>query len=516
MRIDQFFDLDDTVPFARYRGYTISEVARRDPDFLKWAWKNTDWGSANFEAIEAALERERINKAANISAPNLTDHQQEKANKLLEVLKDDEPGIVRLEGGAGYGKSYVTQELARELILAGYEVNATAVSYVATQVLARQLDKYGVSCGTLARKFKFTKEYNDGVEVYAHSEDTPLAIHDLTDRKNVLIIDECSMIHNRDANVLFDIWNRENKGKIILVGDLKQLPPVKQEYISRCCGNMDPDLVAELQVPMRYDASSPLHQVEQLMRHHPYNIDALRTMARGDALALARDINHMVDLYVQQYNNDPDALHRMLLFRRDQVTHANDRIRGMLFGEDTDEIGDGEQLMVLTTADYQDRRYYSGEIFSVFEYGKGVLNVTIGEQEFSIPHWQVAWTDSNGNLRHDSPRLIFGISDTRLDPSKLGSAELKEALDFAREYAKDAIDNKQMPRKEAWAPYWKLKSSFVTVAYMYATSVHRAQGQTCDYAYCSPRTLLSVPGIMGQALAYVATTRARKNLTLVL
>ena len=50
------------------------------------------------------------------------------------------------------------------------------------------------------------------------------------------------------------------------------------------------------------------------------------------------------------------------------------------------------------------------------------------------------------------------------------------------------------------------------MAYCYATTVHRAQGQTADYVYTMPGPLYGAGGIVGDALTYVAMTRARKRL----
>lgn len=525
-----FADLADpdniTVPFKRYRDMTISELAVKDPGYLRWALKKTDWGSNYQDAIEKALETSRMDKAQRAPEPDLTEHQREKANFLLDAIEGGMT-IVRLQGGAGYGKSYVTRKLARDLILNGYEVNACAVSYVATQVLARQLEPLGVSCNTVASSFKFNKVHEGAAERYEHDEEkTPEAMRELVKRNRVLIIDECSMIHDRDADLLFDVHESlgDDRGVIILVGDVRQLPPVKQSTISRCCAPMHESQVAELMVPMRYDADSPLFLVEQLMRDAIHPLNDLSSLPQSPSLSFVTGLIALIEVYVSQYRADPAALHRMLLFRRDQVTAANHLIRASLFGSDPDPVEEDEQLMILATSDFEKQRYYSGEIFQVINKNRSTYHAWIGNHNYVIPCWEVEWMDDDGNVRQSAVRLCFGVSESRLDMQKLGSAELQEALQAARDEAK-AWEEKmesgdpgaaRITRKMAWDPYWRLKNAFVRVCYLYATSVHRAQGQTCDYAYCVPGDLLNVSGRMGRSLSYVATTRARKNLTLVL
>ena len=71
-------------------------------------------------------------------------------------------------------------------------------------------------------------------------------------------------------------------------------------------------------------------------------------------------------------------------------------------------------------------------------------------------------------------------------------------------------------RVGSWMPRKILAADFLYVSYCYAMTVHRTQGQTCDYAYCMPGDLLKVSGLMGDSLSSVATTRARKQLAITL
>ena len=196
-----------TCPMKKYRGYTIYEMAAEDKEsrgFLQWARQNTDWGDENAGAIKAALIKINLDKLAKTPPPDLTPDQQKVVASLLTAFGCGYK-ILRMLGGAGYGKSYTANALARAFIEKGYEVHACAVSYVATEVIREQLEPAGVSCGTLAHTFRFNKKWREGEEIYEHSVLTPTSARRLLTEKNALIVDECSMIADRDVlQKLFD------------------------------------------------------------------------------------------------------------------------------------------------------------------------------------------------------------------------------------------------------------------------------------------------------------------------
>lgn len=522
------WELEETLPFRRYRGITIREVARTDPDYLQWALNATDFGREFAGPIRRALCAASLDKADASCADDLplTEHQRTCAEKLTRALEAG-AHIVRLEGGAGYGKSFVTKDICRTLLKKGILPKATAVSYVATQVLAGQLDPIGVSSATLARTLKFEVKHENGEEVYQHSMETVYAARDVLSEGKALLVDEMSMVSDRDADLLINTAN-ESAGHLILVGDSHQLPPVKQETLSKCCSPMEEDLVSELTIPMRYSMDAHLYEIEQSIRNNPYETlygPGLSTLSLpSDQLTLVRNWDSIYNHFVYNYLEDPHATHRILAFKRKDVTDANNVVRFKLFGPNANIVEEDESLMVLRTGDtpfdcndkqlspefemsyISSTRYYSGQTFKVTqleraEYTFKYLDLSTGQVEaLIVPHYRVMFFG-----KKEPVRIIFGVNENLMDGSKLGGDEYQQALTIARRIG---IQTKN------WLPYQKLLGDFVRVAYNYATSVHRAQGATIDYAYCAPKTLINIPGLMGKALCYVAMTRAKKQLTI--
>ncbi len=534
------------VPFGKHRDRSILEVAQSDPGYLSWMRKAhredffdalfiVDWLDNNVDHFDGAVRVANQIKVAEAPVINLTDHQNDITDQILQFIGSGLP-IVRLEGGAGYGKSYATRKIAAELIKNHYMVHAMAVSYVATEVLRTQLDDIGVNCGTLARQLGFTKKWDEDQEVYTHSGKTPAYARAMLKRGNALIVDECSMLKDEDAQLLYDTINdlaqqelrgEPLHGRLILVGDSAQLPPVKQSTPSIACGTWETG-VATLTEPMRYGKGSDLYTIEQYARTNPEAVISGEALPKGasNEVAVVPSPTALIDDYVDRYKADSGALHRMLLFRRVDVNNANNAIREALFGANAPVIVEDERLMILETTDtpyfppkekadlmagrkFLWDRYYSGQSFRVLSVEESTYVITIDGVDFEIPHYLV---DLDNPLK--KVRVVFAIGDQEIDSEKLGGPEMKSAMAAAQAFARKKDD--QGNKLGNWEPFRQLLGDFVRVSYQYATTVHRAQGQTCDYCYCAPRTLLAVRGIMGSGLFYVAMTRARKHLTVLL
>lgn len=502
------------IPYGKYRGLSATTLRDRDPGYCDWLLSLVARGDDGPMARWAATYEDDLRPPPPPAASEfgLTPSQQDAVDVLIDQVSQGRR-VIRLQGGAGYGKSFTVAALAAELQRDhGMTPRACAVSYVATENLRKDLDQYGWSTATVARTIGLTKEidHDTGKDLYVYDEvRTPELLQKVLSRNNALIVDECSMINDETAGWLFDAVNLHG-GLLVLVGDERQLPPVKQEVISRCCFTPDP---ASLTVPMRYSADSDLFRVEQTARNTPHHLgQVLAQLCRQGSEQVISTGNRaaLIERYVANYRADPTAEHRALFFRREDVVTANNRIRNALFGLDAAEIEPGEQLMILATADTpwaseEDKkaafargetlseRFYSGERFLVED---ATPDVHMG-----IPCWMVRFAG------RDPARVIFGLSEVRADVSKRGGSEYEAAMRAAAQYGRDNPGD-----RDRWLDLQRLKGEFLQVAYCYASTVHRAQGQTVDYAYTVPGALAAIPGLMGRALSYVASTRARKQL----
>lgn len=502
-----------TMPFGKHKGEPLSSV---DTGYLKWmlqkseqpdAWDGLVYFVEDYrrDIVDEIDHRERQTMEAGAAKLTLTPHQKEVAEQVLDVLEDE--GMARLEGGAGYGKSYTTAEVLIDLRRRGLPVRACATSYVATQVLRQNLSPFGFEANTIARTLKQSKVWDRDQEVYVLTDDSRGAAEYLFRGGGVLLVDEYSMVNDEIAEFLLEEARRAG-GRLIAVGDLKQLPPVKQETPSIFATEVPAG--GTLKIPMRYSMDSVLYQVEQTARKNPWTLNPREFESSEVQVHKTRE--QTMRAYLESLQANRDWSHRALFFRRSDVVGANNWIRIMMHGDAAQNpVVEDEQLMVLATTDYRSaegERYYSGTTFRALGYRRGVKEIRIGSEVVSVPC----------NLVHletgHEVAVVFALSETVADNTRWGSEEYTKLVIKAREYAKQARED-GLSESDAWAPYRLVQESFLKVGYSYATTLHRAQGGSLDVVMVDPWSIPKAGGsLLRDALAYVGLTRAKKQLIL--
>lgn len=480
----KYYDSDlDTLTDVDYLGWILTQDDGRAGDFAAWYGYDIRARIRNIPAEQGAAAAARANYTLHPSQAAAADAVER------ELLRGDATAY-RIDGGAGYGKSFVTREIVTRAMLHGYAVRACATSYVASQVLDQQLA--GIcEAGTIASTCRLAKVRSEDVESYtvdSKSLETMHALLNPSELPRLLVVDEGSMVGDEVAVPLLDIARRTG-GKLLIVGDRYQLPPVGQDHASPFYRL---DGAVELREPMRFSRDSDLFTVEQVARFDPrgiFNLD----LPESDEVRWHSDQHGLVSHYLDALREYPNDDCRMLFFRRDDVAFANQAIRARRYGPEAEStpLVDGERFLVLETTDVgrdtddeQGHRIYSGQTF----------------QPESLR------TDDVHGIQCPVAR-VRGVGDVPL--SFAGSetaAALQRKLTVLRAQVRDSA------RPEKWADFYRVKNAFLPVGYPYAMTVHRCQGQTVDRAYFDPRRL---QGRMGAALTYVAATRASSQINVV-
>ena len=515
-----------SMPFGKHKGTSLSDMATHSPGYLQWILSlgNSDsgfgaWGHRHREQILDALREDKLEELhTNFPEFTLSPSQKEAVRQISTgLLMDDTNHMFRLQGAAGYGKSFSTMEIVRQAMEMGYTVTACAVSYVASQNLLKDLSPIGVECKTIASQFRLSREFEEASEKYILTGESFEAMRSYLGENQLVIVDEYSMVEDTVAQYLIDVAH-EMGGKLLVVGDVGQLPSPAQDHDS-LFNKVEPH--TSLTDPMRYKAGSDLHRVEQAVRENPYQFD-VSPYTESATIKTHAGYGAFVDAYVGSYQDNPHAEVKMLWYRRKDVIQSNQDIRYALFGPHANVIEEDEQLMVMRTSDTPvyakdtrqrmvdeygkpaTKRLYSGQNFRVNELQEDVVKFIVETEdeiiEFTIPVYRAVLSNKA------QVDLIFSVSETQANADVRGGSEYNAAL----KHIADLCIEKRLP----WAKYHEFKNLFLAVAHSYATTVHRSQGASLDIVYTSLHALLSAQPFVAKKLAYVGMTRAKKELHL--
>lgn len=495
------------IPFGKYRGTPLSDL---DDGYLHWMakWQPdsgwvSEWMDENRSIIIEILRQRSISKIRDMPEVTLSESQQAAVDAIDEhLLKASDNHVMRLQGGAGYGKSFATNAVVINAIRQGYQVRGCATSYVATQVLRQQLDPLGVECGTIASTIRLQPNYEGSKETYEITPDTYDVLPELLARGHLLIVDEYSMVEDTIGKMFVDYANACG-GKLLVVGDANQLPSPAQDWPSML-DQVEPS--AALTTPMRYAEESTLYQVEKIVRSNPYGFRASDFANGNGEVSVYSGWDDFMSRFVETYRANPQLDVRMLWYRRQHMVDANHAIREALYGKTDELVCADEQIRVQRTTDIPTKgagiqdtlRYYSGTHYRVQESTPHIERVTIGDHTYSIPCVRAQL--SNGH----SANLLFSVTEGKADENCLGGKEFNVAL--------ADIADRCHENEFGWKEYRHFRNTFLQVAYSYATTVHRTQGMSADIVFVSPAALKQAPVFQAKRLLYVGLTRAKKEL----
>ena len=514
------------IPFGKHRGTPISKI---DPGYAGWLLKMgrdpgfhfADFVEDNHKALRAAAAA--IPASADLSYTLADDQQQASDEALASLVR---PGhIHRLQGGAGYGKSFAMRDIAVRLKREGFQVAAAATSFVATQNLSKDLTPIGVPCRTIASTFQLSPDRTQAAERYTMGPDTEHRAEQAMAEGSVMMIDEYSMVSDPIGQMLLDSCQRGG-GSLLVVGDRYQLPSPEQSWDSMLC-KVEPS--SELTISKRFAPGSTLAHIEQLVRQNPLGFQ-LSDIEQGAEFRTVTS-QGALDAFLENHRDRPDESQLMLFYRRADMVAANSTIRAQLVPDATEAVEAGETLRVQRTVFRYDRqnvdvrgrevyvsprdqaetqgcsRLYSGTHLEVLEAEPGTHTIDLGDiGEFHIPCYWVRFEN------YGRQPVLFAKTDNAADPTMRGGAEFNAALKATREYIEQNLPEHT---KNRWAPLYALRDQFLTVAYGYASTIHRVQGQSLDRVTVPLNLIRQVANYdpyTAAKLVYVAMTRAKKEL----
>lgn len=404
----------------------------------------------------------------------LSPEQHEAALETLNHLCSS--GRACISGVAGTGKSYLLAFLLRKLSESDYSVVATAPTHKAVDVLREQLCDTSIPCRTIHSVLGLTLQ-PDGKGGYALEKDSAVTLpSDL-----VIGIDEGSMIGA-------SLWEHAHasNARLVFAGDPAQLPPVGEPH-SAVFSLPGP----KLDEIVRQAKGNPIIQFanrvrEDAMPANPYQYKS------GCGVVSTTSEERFLESVLRSFNavgGDKPPPIRILAYRNRRVNQLNATVRSLLYEDDIPPYRDGEWLVI-------------GQSWP----SDGAPLVQTSEEVRVV---------ESKNTEVDGWRAISLTVRTRsseqIDLEVLHPAAHQEYIDTL-----DYLRRAALSQNGSWRTYYNLRERFAVVEYVYAQTIHKAQGSTFHTVYVDVRDIARCRGAERSALMYVAATRPSDRLALLI
>ena len=445
--------------------------------------------------------------------------QQSAINKIKRFLDGGFPGEneLCLNGAAGTGKTTILKEVIKEFPKS--IVFGATVSHAAKNVLHKMAGDY-MQCYTIDSLLgkKATINKNTGKRVF--KPDTWRASPPPITRAKIIINDECSMT---DKFTQEQIRGNITEGAfIIYCGDMYQLPPVVEGPMAREQED-SPTFKCKLQAilaqPVRYDeiigqTAYFYRETINIFNHYGginfANLFSWRpVMSNGkSSVEYTSDSTAFIYKALHCFKADRENT-RMLAYRNITINELNAYLRKCFYPYHEDLFVKGEYI--ITNKPFGEN-VNNGEFFYISGVDTGYVHAP----------FLVAKDDVHGYDETEVLVKVYFLEIKRQKNSKEIIDELpvvhQDSRETFNEY-KRTLEDIADKNKKWWAIYNQFLDEFADVSYTYATSTHKAQGQTIDNVFVLANDILGVKKttlkVKLQSL-YVATSRAKKNLTVLL
>ena len=277
----------------------------------------------------------------------------------------------------------------------------------------------------------------------------------------------------------------------VFVGDPAQLPPV----------NEDASPVFEIEGPklteiVRQAKDNPIIRLATKVRTGaPFGLDGHFTNGKGVGMtgtAAAFQDSALRAFKSEQFKKD-SSYARVLAYRNKTVQAYNKRIRFAIFSDSVPRFVEDEWLVA------RDSWYF--EDMPMLTNSEEIRVLKAKEDDYDTLETGVwkTWRLSVKGPNNLYNRELFVLHESELPRYRESLKNLK--LASIRDASK-------------WKQYYKLRESFASVDYAYASTVHKAQGSTFHTTFVDYRDTMACRGKEKQALLYVAVTRPTDRLAL--
>lgn len=384
---------------------------------------------------------------------------------------------ITISGMGGSGKTFVTKYIIDKF--KKKTVLGIAISWAAVGQLEKGLEQY---CVTLAKALNKKSVTNKATGVRTFEIVDNMFEHPMIGAFDIIIIDECSMISTQDIKDIIAYSNV--KAKIIMLGDIAQLPPIN--------GNQEKSdtfdkKIIELDEVMRFkDPLTKLNLqyrdpiIDYFNKKGPLKLN-LNFKNDKDGLFNVKNIDSLLRNFLGLYDYDNLGSCRIIAYTNDMVDAYNNYIRQKLFGDKREQLVAGD--IIIATAPYKKGKIKNNETIKVIKSQKATFD---GIKGYLVD------IENNNKER---------ISDVRI-------------IDNDDYYALSHAISK-LERSKDWRGKWRLKDSFLYYSYGFSSTSHKAQGSTINNIFVDVPNIMKVSKISFLEKAqstYVGISRASERI----
>ncbi len=440
---------------------------------------------------------------------SLTPHQLELFKSITSQLEEIvETGMVwdnmvALSGAAGTGKTYLTTAIV-EYLHSKYHITITAPTHKALKVIAFHMYSNGItniSTKTIHSflNIKLFTDYDKGIQKFVPDKEKKD-----TDKTDILIVDESSMVSDDLYGFIVDAIEQERVKAVLFVGDYYQLLPVDSGKNSV----FDVRHQYRLKEIVRQARDSYIIKIATEARKiiKTENYKDLQTFFK-DNMDVELSFFHSQEAFLEDFykNVNWDESEQVVAsFRNADVDSYNRIIRTRYWSEK----GVTELPVLLPGDKIVFQSAYS--IGGVLKYNNNdEIILSYAEKKHSdvlrIDYWECK--DKEESELQEIIKIV--------DPQSV--SVFNDKLSAIAKMARKEKDYKK--RKEMWKTFFELKEFFADVKYTFASTIHKLQGSTYETVYIDLFSLANNKYINFDQLyrlVYVAMTRASKDIKILI
>lgn len=478
---------------------------------------------------EKTKTSDKSDKSVKVTRDMLTGEQDTALDQMEMFLKSNNRQML-LGGYAGTGKTTIIRMLLDYANEHDIEVACTAPTNEAVRVIAKSTGRRSFTATIYSLLGLRLVQEDDRPAKLAAVGESKLADHEL------VVIDESSMINTDLFNIIQEQLAQFSHLKIIYVGDPAQLPPVKDpagatvspvfkldrnswailKEVQRCTDN---NPIIQMVTAIRENIKSPhdvFEHVSQYNEESGVGIKFINSKPKEIKDGFVNRTVYVNDEFMEMMFSDFDNdefkedtnFVRALAYTNHRVDELNTKIRKHLYGNDVASFIPDEVLLVDEPIMHRGQWGDEGIAYTVGE-RLVIHSVELAEDDdYGLKYWKMRVENYEAPYKQRTKMTIQVVhknfvEEKNIIQSRL-AAEAKEKVKY--------VKNKGI----AWREFFAFKNRFSSVKYIYATTVHKAQGSTFKNVYVDDRdmNILRWSHTERNKLKYVAFTRASHKLVI--